>query len=135
MTSATERRGRVTLLQKISNWKLMVGACWIQIQNTYAHIIRKIENHEISWSVDFNRFEKHIYEKVNFKLRNKINENLLQPAAQTIRIAFVSNFRNQRDAQKNPLMEPWLLTSGTLRDRTSKRRHSEANSECPCKEL
>ena len=77
MTSATERRGRVTLLQKISNWKLMVGACWIQIQNTYAHIIRKIENHEISWSVDFNRFEKHIYEKVNFKLRNKINENLL----------------------------------------------------------
>ena len=62
-TSATERRGRITLLQKINNWKLMVGASWIQIQNTYAHIIRKIENREISWSVDFDHFQKHILKK------------------------------------------------------------------------
>ena len=67
VTSNAERQGCVTLLQKIANWKLMIGASWNQIRNTYAHILRKIENREITWSADFNRFEKHIYEKVALK--------------------------------------------------------------------
>ena len=45
----------------------MIGASWNQIRNTYAHILRKIENREITWSADFDRFEKHIYEKVALK--------------------------------------------------------------------
>ena len=67
VSSNAERQGCVTLLQKIANWKLMIGASWNQIRNTYAHILRKIENREITWSADFNQFEKHIYEKVALK--------------------------------------------------------------------
>ena len=56
-TSPKERKGRVTLLQKISNWRFMVNAPWTQIRSTYAHIFHKIENKEIKWDADFDQFE------------------------------------------------------------------------------
>ena len=59
-----EREGRTKLLQCISVWKLCAGITWPQVQNTYAHILRKLENKEISWLADFNRFERTIYDKV-----------------------------------------------------------------------
>ena len=37
---------------------------WPQVRNTYAYIICKIENCEISWSADWDRFERHIYDKI-----------------------------------------------------------------------
>ena len=39
-----EAEGRTQLLQRIVLWKLRFNVTWAQITNTYAHIIRKIEN-------------------------------------------------------------------------------------------
>ena len=64
--NSTERRGRVSLLHKICTWKLTTGVSWVQICNTYAHIVRLIENHEIDWVTDFNQYERHIFEKVTW---------------------------------------------------------------------
>ena len=43
-----EREGCIALLQNIMLWKL---------RNTYAHVIHKIENQEIDWTADWERFE------------------------------------------------------------------------------
>ena len=40
----SEKVGRIELLQRISLWKLRAGISWPQVRNTYAYILRKIEN-------------------------------------------------------------------------------------------
>ena len=59
-----EREGRIDLLQKISLWRLRSGVSWPQLRNLYAHVIKKVENREIMWSSDWERFERNIYDKV-----------------------------------------------------------------------
>ena len=59
-----EKWGRIELLQRIALWKLHANVSWQQVRNTYAHIIQKIENCEVSWLVDWDRFERHIYNKI-----------------------------------------------------------------------
>ena len=55
-----EKVGRIELLQRISLWKLRAGISWPQVRNTYAYILRKIENQEINWSTDWDKFERTI---------------------------------------------------------------------------
>ena len=136
-SSATEHRGRVTLLQKISNWHLMINASWNQIQNTHAHIIRKIENKEIGWAADFDRFEKHIFEKVSFKTekqdkRKTVNQDW-----------FCKVFQKQEGCPKDAPHAAWIgnqmkmvqhfCAACWLKDR-SKRAHPECSTDCPLKE-
>ena len=64
VVSQSERKGRVTLLSRISAWKLLANVSWPQIRNTYAHILRKIENEEITWAANFDTFERNIYERI-----------------------------------------------------------------------
>ena len=59
-----ERDGRIWLLHQIAQWNLRANASWPQVRNIYTHIIRKIENQEISWDADWERYEKFIYDKV-----------------------------------------------------------------------
>ena len=59
-----ERKGRIELLNRISQWQLRANVSWVQIRNTYAHILRKIENKEIHWNADWDRYERHIYDKI-----------------------------------------------------------------------
>ena len=59
-----ERNGRVELLQKVSLWKLRADVTWNQVCNAYAHVITRLENREITWAADWDRFEKHIYDMV-----------------------------------------------------------------------
>ena len=59
-----EKEGRLELLQKISLWKLRANVAWSQVCSAYAHIIRKLENHEINWFADWDRYERHIYDKI-----------------------------------------------------------------------
>lgn len=59
-----EQRGRMELLHRISQWSLRANVAWVQIRNTYAHILRKIENREITWEADWDRFEHFIYDKI-----------------------------------------------------------------------
>ena len=44
-----EKEGRIELLQRITQWKLRANVNWVQIRNTYVHILRKVENNEITW--------------------------------------------------------------------------------------
>ena len=71
-SSLVERKGRITLLSKITNWKLMSGVTWLQIRNTYAHILQQIENEQISWKTDFDKFERNIYERIALK-QDRVN--------------------------------------------------------------
>ena len=52
-----EVEGCTELLQRIALWKLRTNVSWQQVRNAYAHIIRKIENKEIGWDADWDRFE------------------------------------------------------------------------------
>lgn len=63
-TDESERYGRIELLHRISLWQLRTNVSWLQIRNTYTHILRKIENKEITWEADWDRYERHIYDKI-----------------------------------------------------------------------
>ena len=59
-----ERHGWTALLQHIS-----------QVHNTYTHIIRRIENREISWDADWDSFERFIYDRVgNTSTQNQVKQ-------------------------------------------------------------
>ena len=62
--NTVEREGRIDLLHRITQWFLRANVSWPQIRNTYAHILQKVENREISWNADWDRFERHIYDRV-----------------------------------------------------------------------
>ena len=53
---------RTELLHRISLWQLRANVKWTQVRNTYDHILRKIENYEMNWYTDWDRFERHIYD-------------------------------------------------------------------------
>ena len=74
-TSYDERKGRIKLLHKISQWKLFNAVQWPQIRNTYAMILRLIENQQTSWNTNFDRFERHIYERVFTKNEKYTKKN------------------------------------------------------------
>ena len=59
-----ERDGRLELLHLIAQWQLRVNATWTQVRSTYAHILRKVENGEINWRTDWDKFEHNIYDRV-----------------------------------------------------------------------
>ena len=59
-----EQWGRIELLHHIVQWNLRSNVSWPQIRNTYAHILRKIENREITWNADWDRYERFIYDKI-----------------------------------------------------------------------
>ena len=44
----SEREGRTKLLQCITLWRLRANVTWSQVRSAYAHIIRKLENKEIT---------------------------------------------------------------------------------------
>ena len=134
-SSSLERRGRITLLHKISQWKLLSGVLWNQIRNTYAMILRKIENCEIDWTESFDKYERHIYEKVSLKPtekdKNKKNTDW-----------FCKAFQRPEGCNKE---SPHLTKIGGifrsvahfcancwLKDRV-KRNHPEISVECPFK--
>ena len=59
-----EAEGRMLLLQRIALWRLRANVSWPQVRNTYAHIIRKIENQEIDWQANWDSYKQHIYDKI-----------------------------------------------------------------------
>ena len=68
-----EQVGCTELLQRITLWKLRANVSWAQVRNVYAHIMRKIENREINWDADWDRYERHIYDKI--ATNNNANSN------------------------------------------------------------
>ena len=139
-TSSSERKGRVTLLQKISNWKMMVSASWPQIRSTYAHILHKIENKEIKWDTDFDRFERHIFDKVAVLPKNKPERKKAITAIDWFCKQFQKPEGCKLDAPHQAQVGNQIKTvqhfcaSCWLKDRTSKKPHSESSPDCPLRE-
>ena len=59
-----EVRGRIEILQRVALWRMRANVTWPQVRGTYSFILRSIENQEISWTADWDRYERHIYEKI-----------------------------------------------------------------------
>ena len=74
-----EREGRLSLLHQIVQWNLRNTVSWNQIRNTYAHILRRIENREIDWDADWDKYERYIYDKVNSTVPSKNKEVKTKP--------------------------------------------------------
>ena len=140
---ATERRGRVTLLQKVTNWKLMVNASWTQIRNTYAHVLRKIENDEIDWGYDFDRFEKHIFDKV--AIRPEKTERPIRKVTSPQQDWFCKQYQKvdgcPKDSPHTTMVGNRVKTvqhfcaACWLVDRKTKKWHPECSPDCPLKEI
>ena len=52
-----EATGRLHLLLRIASWKLRLNVTWPQIRNVFVHILRCIENCEITWTANWDKFE------------------------------------------------------------------------------
>ena len=132
-----EREGRTELLQRISLWKLRSGVTWPQIRNTYAHIIRMVENREIGWRTDWDRFERHIYDKIA-----ETKKVLIKDKKGNDPVWFCKAYQRPdgcpresshwgKVGTQNRLMQHICATCW-LRDRV-KRHHPESSDECPHK--
>ena len=140
-----EKTGRIELLHCIAQWQLRSNVPWPQIRNTYAHILRKIENREITWSADWDRFEKHIYDKIS----NAPAKETKQTAARAKNekgdfVWFCKQFQKLEGCSResphpgrigNTFRQMHhICASCWLRDK-QKRPHPEISSECPHREI
>ena len=143
-TDRVEREGRIELLQRISLWRLRSNIAWPQIRNTYAHIIRRIENRELTWRADWDRFEQHIYDKVMVNQGN-VKSDKTKKAAQSgsSDVWFCKQYQKIEGCPKDSphggiyknSYKSMLHICATcwLKDRV-KRNHPECSSDCPHKD-
>ena len=102
-----ERQGRTELLQRISQWQLRSNVTWPQVRNTCAHIIRRIENCEISWNADWDHFERFIYDKIGTLAQNKTKLTRIRTSHRSNQkmkeCGFAEHIKGMRAVQKKPL--------------------------------
>ena len=133
-----ERIGRTELLQRITLWRLWANVSWQQVHNAYAHIIRKIENQEISWAPNWDNYERHIYDKIAVNNKNEKPKKIGGDS-----VWFCKAFQKTEGCRKDP---PHLAKVGNsfrqvlhicancwLKDK-QKRNHPEYSFDCPHKE-
>ena len=133
-----ERAGRIDLLHQIAQWNLRTNVSWLQIRNTYAHILRHIENREVGWDTDWERYEKYIYDKVGANL-NK-NEKTKQQRQKIETIWFCKAFQKPEGCTRdsphpgrvgNQFKQMYhICASCWLKDKI-KRGHPESSPDCP----
>ena len=145
-----ERQGRLKLLQLVSQWNLRANVAWTQVRNTYAHILRLIENSQIGWYTDFSQFERHIYDKVTSRAERPKNKSPIEQVGSLTNTQnnkpiawFCRNYQRPEGCQKS---SPHVGRVGNkfkqlehicaacwIKDRV-KRQHPECSDECPSKE-
>ena len=141
-----EHDGRIELLTHISQWSLRANVTWPQIRNVYAHIIRKLENHEISWRTDWSKFERHIYDKVASKQDRKptsSNTPTSTVGGQNKMTWFCRNYQKTEGCNKNAPHAgrvgnkfrslEHICAACWLKDKV-KRPHPEYSTDCPNKQ-
>ena len=136
-----EKEGRIELLQRITLWRLRANVAWSQVRNVYAHVIRKVENQEIGWFTDWDRFERHIYDKIVTNLKA---EKAKRASNTGKTVLFCKAYQCQEGCPKeSPHLVKFpngfkqvqhICANCWLNDRT-KRKHPEYSPECPLKEL
>ena len=142
-TDTDEIIGRTELLQRVALWKLRANVNWAQVRNAYAHIIRKIENMEISWRANWDQFERHIYDKIT-NLSDKPKTEKAKKTQGSDTIFFCKQFQKlegcNRDSPHNAKVGNsfkqvhHICANCWLKDRT-RRNHAEHSTECPHKEI
>ena len=132
------------LLQRVTMWRLRAGVSWIQIRNTYAHILRRIEDREITWEEDFDKYERSIYERVTTTQIKTEKAKSSQPGRTGGESTwFCRNFQKPEGCSReaphpgrvgNQIRSlQHICVACWLKDKT-KRQHSESSSDCPNKE-
>ena len=141
-----EIAGRTELLQRISLWKLCTNVTWVQVRSAYTHIIRKIENKEIDWYSDWDRFEWHIYDKispVNVKQEKTKQTKSNNGSGETV--WFCKMYQKPEGCAKDA-PHPGTVYGRYVKNlqhicatcwnkERNKRQHSESSTECPYKEM
>ena len=138
-----EAEGRVQLLQRVSLWRLRSNVSWQQVRQAYAHILRRIENQEIDWTADWDRYEKHIYDRV-LPIGGKTEKRRsVTTSSQQDSTWFCKLYQKTEGCNKD---SPHMARIGNttkqvqhicaacwLKDRV-KRGHPECSNDCPQKE-
>ena len=141
-----EVKGRTSLLQRIATWRLRTNVSWPQIRQAFSHILRKIEDHEIDWTANWDEYERRIYDKVlitgNPNNSNTGSTNRPRRTNQEV-IWFCKAFQKLEGCPKEAPHQGrvgnivrqmhHICAACWLRDKV-KKNHSESSSECPQKE-
>ena len=139
--SLDEKLGRMELLQRISLWRLRSNVTWTQVRNTYAHIMRRIENRETSWGVDWDQSERHIYDKVGGA--SPMNKTDKVKKTQSDFVFFCKLFQKIEGCTKesphntkvgNSFRQVHHICAICWRRDRQRKEHSESSPECPYKE-
>ena len=134
-----EKIGRMQLLKRVALWRLRVNVTWPQIRNAFAHILRRIENKEVTWESDWDTFEQHIYDKIANTVKNEKSKksNIAES------VWFCKAYQRQEGCAKD---SPHLAKIGAnfrqvqhicascwLKEKQRK-LHPECSVDCPSKE-
>ena len=149
-TDPDEILGRTQLLQRIAMWRLRNNVSWPQVRQTFAHILRRLEDREITWRANWDDFERRIYDKVHSTVyttnqppttRPRRTNNA--PSNNNEVVWFCKNFQRIEGCPKdaphpgrigNTFRQLHHICAACwLRDKV-KKYHPETSSECPHKE-
>ena len=145
-TDPIEARGRTEILERHTLWRMRINVTWPQVRGTYSYILRKIENQEITWQTDWDKFERHIYEKVSIPNSGNTSTPMAMWRNRTNNPEVVWFCKAYQKPEGCNRESPHASRIGTqykqvhhicalcwLRDKV-KRNHSESSQECPNKE-
>ena len=138
-----EREGRLQLLQRVTTWKLRTGVSWPAVRNTYAHILRRIEDREIDWREDWDRYERNIYDRIIIASQKTEKPKIHNTRSTTDATWFCRNYQKpdgcNKDAPHNGRVGnqirslQHICATCWLREKI-RRSHPECSSDCPHKE-
>ena len=137
-----ETKGRTELLRRIATWRLRTNVTWAQVRQAFTHIVRKVEDHEITWRVNWDEFERRIYDRVEL-VNNNTTQNRTRRTATTEPVWFCKLFQrpegcNREAPHSGKIGGQYkqlhhICASCWLCDRI-KKAHPKCSSECPNKE-
>ena len=140
----SEVDGRIHLLKSIALWKLRANVSWAQVRNTYAHIIRMIENQEITWEANWDHYERHIYDKIapvqNKSEKTKKGGNTSNTEFTWFCKKFQTTDGCSKDAPhpdkiKGVIRQVHHICATCIGKEKIRKYHSENSAECPYKEM
>ena len=107
-------------------------------------IIRMIENGEISWTADWDRFEHHIYDKIIQTPINKSDKSKKVSGGGSDGTWFCKYYQRPEGCTREPphpgkvgnaLKQVQHICATCLSKERVKRSHPECSTECPYKEM
>ena len=141
-----EIKGRTELLQRVATWRLRTNVSWAQVRQAFAHVLRKIEDHEISWRANWDEYERRIYDKV-IPTGSNSTQNTQTRQRRTNSgdiIWFCKAYQRKEGCSKesphsgrigNQFKQLHHICAACWLNDKIKKQHPECSTECPQKEL